>query len=123
MSTLLLLSLAPPANAFAPSDEVHIGIEPVRTHQVNIERQLRFEQRITGGALRHRFLIDENIADHDVKGLVRGLPGPSEKRKYFRTLGRPIRSDLAVSPDSEQEQAARPNRGDGADRVGREAGG
>ncbi|HJN76446.1 MAG TPA: MYXO-CTERM sorting domain-containing protein [Myxococcota bacterium] len=44
MSTLLLLSLAPPANAFAPSDEVHIGIEPVRTHQVNIERQLRFEQ-------------------------------------------------------------------------------
>jgi len=44
MSTLLLLSLGSPAHAFAPSDEVHIGIEPTRMHHVNVERQHRLKR-------------------------------------------------------------------------------
>lgn len=39
MSLLLTLSLGSPSYAFAPSDEVHIGIEPIRMHHVNVERQ------------------------------------------------------------------------------------
>ncbi|MCP4920312.1 MAG: hypothetical protein GY913_25710 [Proteobacteria bacterium] len=43
MSTLLLLTLSSPANAFAPSEDVYIGIEPNRIHHVNPERQHRLQ--------------------------------------------------------------------------------
>ena len=51
---LPLIALGLPALAFAPSESVHIGMEPVRVYKVHDDQQLRLRhgdawQAFTGG--------------------------------------------------------------------------
>ena len=78
---LPLIALGLPALAFAPSESVHIGMEPVRVYKVHDDQQLRLRhgarQAFTGGEGQVDGPLDERTGCRCAPGAPASTSAPS----------------------------------------------